>query len=218
MIRKRLVKKYLLIVAGLLLAAILVAALYRAVTGPDTSHMFVGAEAADLEIGPVQGSRFPGLQAVHGERAVTLLEEFAGPNGTVLVAFRSLDWCPYCQRQMLQLEEYAPFFKAAGIGLVAISYDAPALQRAFVDRHGVSVPVLSDRDALSFRTLGILNGAYGPGDPEYGIPHPGMIVVDREGNVAGKLFIEDYTRRVDSAAALAFARRALGLRAPLGGA
>ena len=39
----------------------------------------------------------------------------------------------------------------------------------------------------------------------------GMIIIDTRGVVVGKLFLEAYSSRVDSAAALAFAIEALGL-------
>lgn len=176
-----------------------------------TADMFVPADTDAFDPGPALGSRFPGLRASYRGREVTLIEPFAGPRGTVFVASRSLDWCPYCMRQLIQLQQYASQFAEAGIGLVVMTYDAPALQRAFVDQHGITIPVLSDRDALSFTTLGILNEAYSPGDERYGIPYPGMIVIDTDGTVVGKLFLEAYSSRVDSAAALAFARGALGI-------
>lgn len=179
-----------------------------------TADMFVPADRDDFDPGPAVGSDFPGVRAIHGGREVTLLGEFAGSNGTVLVASRSLDWCPYCMRQMIQLQAHKADFDAAGIGLVGITYDPPGEQQAFIDRFGITIPVLSDRNALSFKTLGILNEQYQPGDAQYGIPHPGMIVIDRDGKVAGKLFLEAYSQRVDSSAALAFAREALGIREP----
>jgi peroxiredoxin len=88
------------------------------------------------------------------------------------------------------------------------------VQQAFIDKFGITIPVLSDSNALSFKTLGILNTDYVPGDFQYGIPHPGIIVVDSEGRVVGKLFLEDYSSRVDATAALAFAKNALGTAAP----
>ena len=176
-----------------------------------TRNMFVSADNDDFDPGPALGSRFPGLRATYQGRAVTLIEEFAGANGTAFVASRSLDWCPYCMRQMIQLQEYKAGFDAAGIGLVAMTYDNPSLQQAFIDKYGITIPVLSDHDALSFKTLGILNDDYAPGDSQYGIPHPGMIVIDPGGRVVGKLFLEVYSSRVDSAASLAFARSVLGL-------
>jgi peroxiredoxin len=177
-----------------------------------TADMFVPADEDDFDPGPAIGSDFPGVRAIHEGREITLLGEFAGPNGTVLVASRSLDWCPYCMRQMIQLQAHKAAFDAAGIGLVGITYDPPEEQQAFIDRFGITIPVLSDREALSFKTLGILNEQYRPGDVQFGIPYPGMIVIDGDGKVAGKLFLEGYSTRVDSRAALDFARAALGIR------
>jgi len=176
-----------------------------------TADMFVPADLDDFDPGPAIGSGFPGVRATYDGREITLLEEFAGPNGTVLIASRSLDWCPYCMRQMIQLQAHKAAFDAAGIGLVGMTYDPPAEQQLFIDRFGITIPLLSDRNALSFKTLGILNEQYQPGDVQYGIPHPGMIVIDRGGKVVGKLFLEAYSQRVDALAALAFAREALGI-------
>lgn len=176
-----------------------------------TQDMFVTGDYDEFDPGPAVGSHFPGLQASYQGRTITLIEEFAGPQGTAFVASRSFDWCPYCMRQIIQLQETKAAFDAAGIGLVAITYDTPALQQAFIERHNITIPILSDSNALSFKTLGILNNNYSPDDIQYGIAHPGMIVIDPHGRVVGKLFLEAYSSRVDSSAALEFAMSALGL-------
>jgi len=177
-----------------------------------TRDMFVARDTDAFDPGPALGSRFPGLRASYRGRDITLIEDFAGRNGTVFIASRSLDWCPYCMRQMIQLQQQRAQFEAAGIGLVAMTYDPPQLQQAFIDRHGITIALLSDTDGLSFKTLGILNEQYRRGESEYGIPHPGMIVINPQGEVVGKLFLEDYSVRVDAAAALAFSRQVLGIR------
>ncbi len=180
-----------------------------------TADMFLPGDDDNFDPGPAPGSHFPGLRARYQGEQVTLLDRFAGRNGTVLVASRSLDWCPYCKREMLQLQAHKADFDAAGIGLVAITYDSPALQQAFIDQHGITIPVLSDIDALTFKTLGILNPDHGPGDPHHGIPMPGMIIVAPDGRVAGKLFLRDYSTRVEAGAALQFAREVLATTAEL---
>ena len=176
-----------------------------------TQDMFVAQDNDSFDPGPALGSHFPGLHATYKDREVTLIEEFAGPNGTAFIASRSLNWCPYCMRQMIQLQENKAGFDASGISMAGITYDDPAQQQAFIDKFGITIPILSDVNALSFKTLGILNEKYQPGDFQYGIPHPGMIIIDTRGKVVGKLFLEAYSSRVDAAAALAFARTALGL-------
>lgn len=176
-----------------------------------TRDMFVGRDGDNFDPGPATGSRFPGLRASYQGRMINLIEEFAGANGTVLIAACSLDWCPWCMRQMIQLQQYSAGFAAAGIGIVGITYDDPRLQQAFVDRFGIGIPILSDIDGLSFKTLGILDDRYRPGDERYGIPFPGMLVISPGGEIVGKLFLREHDARVDSAAALAFARATLGI-------
>ncbi|MEP6390539.1 MAG: redoxin domain-containing protein [Halioglobus sp.] len=176
-----------------------------------TENMFVPADTDSFDPGPALGSNFPGVRAVYQGREISVLSEFAGPNGIAFVASRSLEWCPYCMKQMVQLQAYKQDFDAAGIALVGITYDKPELQQQFIDKFGITIPILSDVDALTFKTLGLLNTDYVPGDRQYGIPHPGMIVINPQGQIVGKLFLEAYSARVDSAAALAFASQALGL-------
>lgn len=209
-------KRFLVTTAAMLLGAAVLVFLFRAplkdmAIDKLTADMFAPQDSDSFDPGPALGSHFPGLRAVYQGREITLLDEFAGEHGTIFIASRSLDWCPYCMRQMIQLQQHKAAFDAAGIGMVAITYDAPLLQRAFIDKFAISIPILSDQKALSFKTLGILNEKYQPGDMQYGIPHPGMIIIDTQGKVVGKLFLEAYSSRVDSAAALAFAEAALGL-------
>jgi peroxiredoxin len=209
-------KKALKIIAALLALILVVGYVFREpikemAFAALTADMFVAGDNDDFDPGPAVGSRFPGLRASYNGRTITLIDEFAGSEGTAFIASRSLDWCPYCMRQMIQLQENKAAFDAAGIGMVAITYDDPALQQVFIDKFGITLPILSDIDALSFKTLGILNEDYAPGDFQYGIPHPGMIVIDRNGQVVGKQFLEAYSSRVDSAAALEFAKASLGI-------
>lgn len=207
-------KKPLLLIACLVVLLIVVGWIFReplqqVAYDTLTEDMFVSADDDTFDPGPVVGSDFPGVNATWQGREIRLLDEFAGPGGTVLLATRSADWCPYCMRQMIQLQEAKAAYDAAGIGIVAITYDPPSLQQAFIDKWNIGYPILHDVDTLTFRTLGILNEQYQPGDFAYGVPHPGMIVIDPGGIVVGKLFLEDYSVRVDARASLEHALEAL---------
>jgi len=212
-------KKVFKIIAALLVLVLIVGYVFREplkemAFAAFTDGMFVASDDDDFDPGPVVGSRFPGLQATYNGDSVTLINEFAGENGTALIASRSVDWCPYCMRQMIQLQENKAAFDAAGIGLVAVTYDDPQLQQAFIEKFGITIPILSDVNALTFKTLGILNADYASGDFQYGIPHPGMIVIDPDGKVVGKQFLEAYSVRVDSAVVLEFVRTSLDIMLP----
>lgn len=105
----------------------------------------------------------------------------------------------------MQLQENPSAFESAGISLVAMTYDAPEVQARFVERTGLNYPLVSDVDATTVRALGILNEEYAPGHRAYGIPYPGIFVIDRDGTIVGKLFLDGYTIRIDADAVLAYA-------------
>ena len=109
----------------------------------------------------------------------------------------------------MQLQSHVDQFANAGVGVVVITYDSPELQQAFVEEFGITYPLLSDVDATSIKALGLLNEEYAPGDAIYGIPHPGVLVIDSGQNVAAKIFLEGYQTRVEAAGVLDVALTAL---------
>ena len=109
----------------------------------------------------------------------------------------------------MQLQGRLESYKAAGLNVVALTYDAPPLQQAFIDKFAITYPVLSDVDAASVKQLGILNTEYKPGDDAYGIPYPGVFIVSPDGRIAGKVFLSGYSTRVGADGVLAHAQRVL---------
>lgn len=131
------------------------------------------------------------LPAAMGD-SVSLREMTA--SGPVAVVFvRSADWCPYCRRQLEDLEKELPSLKSAGIQVVAISYDSPAVNKAATEKLGLTYPLLSDNGSKVIDAYGILNKeAKGRAQ---GIPHPAIFVVDTKGMIRGKLMREQYRDR-----------------------
>ncbi len=112
-------------------------------------------------------------------------------------------------KQLVQLQEHLPAFQAAGIAVVALTYDAPELQMQFMEKGNISYPLLSDVDAVSVKALSILNDEFEPGDRSYGIPYPGIFIVNTEMEIVGKIFVEGYRYRVDAVHVLEYAEQAL---------
>ena len=54
--------------------------------------------------------------------------------------------------------------------MVALTYDTPDMQQAFIDAASLTYPLLSDIDAASMQAMGILNQEYAPDDENYGLP------------------------------------------------
>jgi hypothetical protein len=89
-----------------------------------------------------------------------------------------------------------------GLGLIAISYDPPETLKKFADSRGITFPLISDRDSAIIRSFGILNAAEKPGSRGYGIPHPGTLIVDRNGIVVSRFFEDAYQERYTAATIL----------------
>ncbi len=109
----------------------------------------------------------------------------------------------------MQLQGHLKAFEDAGVGVAVLTYDSPALQQKFIDRFQITFPLLSDVDATSIQSLGVLDAENSPGDSAYGIPHPGVFIVDRGGIVVGKVFMKGYAKRVDADGVLVAAKAAL---------
>ncbi len=90
-----------------------------------------------------------------------------------------------------------------------MTYDTPDLQQAFVDAGSITYPFISDIDTATMTALGILNEQYEPGEPAYGIPHPGVFVVNTDNEIVGKIFIESFRERVDGEGTLRYALEVL---------
>ena len=51
------------------------------------------------------------------------LDEFLAKGKVALVFFRSASWCPFCQKQLIQLQADLKEIEAAGVQIIGISYD-----------------------------------------------------------------------------------------------
>lgn len=91
--------------------------------------------------------------------------------------------------------------KRAGLGLAAISYDSPAVLSNFGERKQIQFPLLSDSDSKIIRRFGILNTQPAKESTSYGIPYPGIYVLNAQGVVTAKYFEDDYKER-DAAAVI----------------
>lgn len=67
--------------------------------------------------------------------------------------------------------------------------------RAFVAKHGITFPLLSDAGSAIIRRYGLLNTSVAPGDLAYGVPYPGTFVLDGKGRIVARHFEESYRER-----------------------
>ena len=105
----------------------------------------------------------------------------------------------------MELQRNLDAIRRGGLGLAAISYDAPDVLRAFADKYGIQYPLLSDAGSATIGRYGILNAA--ATGAAAGIPHPGTFVVDSKGRVVARFFEAAYQERYTAATILAALER-----------
>jgi hypothetical protein len=76
------------------------------------------------EVGLRAGQKAPEFSAPDQFGKTQTLVSLRGPKGTVLLFYRSADWCPYCKGQLIQLQAAKERFEKQGIKLAGISYDS----------------------------------------------------------------------------------------------
>jgi peroxiredoxin Q/BCP len=146
-------------------------------------------------LGPQTGQPVPDFRLQDAQGTVWTRESILGPKGAMLVFSRSLDWCPYCKSQVIELQSRAAELKAQGLGLAVITYDSPAVMADFSRRRGITFPLLSDPGSHTIKAYGILNTAVAAGTSNFGIPFPGTFLIDRNGTVTSRFFEEAYQER-----------------------
>ena len=94
------------------------------------------------------------------------------------------------QRDLKSIED-------AGVQVVGISYDDTKILKTFSDRMKIGFPLLSDPGSTTIDAYHIRNDdARGKAE---GVPHPGTFILDQDGVIRAKLFLDGYrsaTRRM----------------------
>ncbi len=104
------------------------------------------------------------------------------------------------------MQESLAELKTRGLGLAAISYDAPGVTKKFADARGITFPLLSDAGSATIKRYNLLNQeARGNA---VGVPYPGTFVVDAKGVVRSRAFEERYTERASAASLIVQSSRA----------
>jgi peroxiredoxin len=146
-------------------------------------------------LGPQAGQAVPDFRLQDAQGKVWTRDSIMGPKGAMLVFSRSVDWCPYCKTQVIELQSRLGELKAQGLGLAVITYDSPAILADFSRRRGITFPLLSDPGSQTIKAYGILNTTVAAGTSNYGIPFPGTFLIDRAGKVTSRFFEEAYQER-----------------------
>ena len=94
---------------------------------------------------------------------------------------------------MVQLQRDLKSIDDAGVQVVGISYDSPEVLKRFSDQAKIAFPLLSDPESKTIEAYHIRNEA--ARGKAVGVPNPGTFILDQEGVIRAKLFLDGYRDR-----------------------
>ena len=154
-----------------------------------------GIAVAAQPITPGVGAKVPRFAAVTDAGKPVGFDDIAGDKGLVLAFVRSAKWCPFCQQQMVDLQGAKAEIERRGYHLATISYDDPAVLAAFRAKRGITYTMLSDHGSKMIDAFALRDPQYPPDNMAYGVPHPTLYVIGRDGRVQARLTKDGYRVR-----------------------
>jgi peroxiredoxin len=161
------------------------------------SVLFFGANTGFAEdLGPAIGTKAPDI----GTRLDQFgkprqLSDLMGRNGLVLFFFRSAEWCPFCQAQLVDINGGVAEIEKRGYRVAGLSYDSPEILETFTAKRHLTYTMLSDPKSEIIDRYNLRDPQYPPGSRAYGVPRPIIFVLDPQGVIKAKLFEESFKNR-----------------------
>jgi peroxiredoxin len=134
-------------------------------------------------------------------------------NGKMIIAFYRGSWCPYCNLELKALQEKIAEFKEKNATLVAISPQSPDNSLTVIEKHHLTFEVLTDKDNVFAKQLGIVFELQDFVLPYYhalgidlssfnenadnSLPIPAVFVVNENSKIIYKFADANYMNRID---------------------
>jgi peroxiredoxin (alkyl hydroperoxide reductase subunit C) len=104
------------------------------------------------------------------------LSDFRGKK--LLLVFYPFDFSSVCSNQLSVYQEVKPEIEAKGVEMVGISVDQPYAHKAFQEKLGIDIRLLSD-----FEPKGEVSKAYGSFIDGAGMSNRTLVLIDEDGTV-----------------------------------
>ena len=138
------------------------------------------------------------LEAIDQNGVKQSFDKVKDSSGLIIIFVRSADWCPYCQRQLIDMNKSHKEILELGYGLTSVSYDSVNELAKFSKKHSISYPMLSDTNSEIIKAFDILNKDIKEESKGYGIPHPAVYIIDDTGEILARFAEEGYKKRPPS--------------------
>lgn len=126
-----------------------------------------------LDLIPV-GKKAPNFSAKAADGKPISLSQFHGKKNLVLVFYQG-SFCSVCGEQLTNLQKHLGDFKQQDAEILAISADDAVHAAQTAGEHGLSFPVIPDKDKALIKQFGVANVS------RKGIAWPSLYIVDKKG-------------------------------------
>jgi peroxiredoxin len=132
--------------------------------------------------------------------------------GPVVLSFYRGGWCPYCNLELLALQQALPEITRLGATLVAVSPQTPDESLSTAEKNALAFPVLSDTGSATAKSFGIaydlaeelrpIYTRFGHAlpdknyDPNWVLPIPATYIIGTDGTIALAYLDVDYRNRL----------------------
>jgi peroxiredoxin len=177
-----------------------------------------GESRADASFSAIKNGIAPNFELKDPSGKVFKLSDGLS-KGPVILAFYRGGWCPFCNKQLHDLQANLPEFKKLGAELVAISPQTPEKTEWTETKNQLTFTVLSDPDNLVAKKYNLVYRVGAPtttmykamgidlqktnGSSAAELPLPATYVVNQDGKIVYSFVDEDYKKRASSAELLA---------------
>lgn len=154
---------------------------------------------------PKTGDQFPDL-VLNGEKISKLLSK-----GPIIVTFYRGGWCPYCVKQLKDIQENLITIKNTGASLIAISPEKKSEVEKTKRKNNLDFTLISDSHNTLAKKLNItfkvepavvdeykalgIDLVASQDNEDYELPMPATFVIDRNQKVLFSFADVDYTKR-----------------------
>ena len=133
--------------------------------------------------------------------------------GPVVVMFYRGNWCPYCNKQLKELQDSLQYITARGASVIAITPEAQDGVDKTIEKTGASFPIIFDRDVQIGKAYGVsyqvdtatMNKYKTNWDVDFlkinqqkekaYLPVPAVYIVDKNGLITYRFFETNITKR-----------------------
>lgn len=156
------------------------------------------------------GDQVPDFQGVDQFGNDFLLSDQLKKGPVVLMFYRGY-WCPYCNKQLSEMQDSLKFINERGGAVIAVTPEQPEYIEETVNKTDASFKIIHDKDLDIMKTFGVayrmedalvkkykkngLDVAQTNGDNGTFLPVPATYIINSDGSILYAFYDPDYKKR-----------------------